>query len=260
MLGIPGLTGPRALAFPATVGVAGGADAVYVNPAAIAARRIYVVDTHFFMDQRQGEQSQIFFGGTVVDSQSGSWAAGMTYDRAQQGPYTGNMWRGTVAGQVGQGFFVGAEAVYDNLKGPSSVLAVTADAGVFWQVARYFSLGAAGYNLIPVGHQDVFPMGTAAGLSIGSDTGFQVAGEWRASFPKGAPTANQYRGGLELLLGDLLPVRGGYVYDQASRTSWWTAGIGLVTRNVALDAGYQQAFSDRNARTFAVAIRAFPFQ
>jgi hypothetical protein len=258
-VGLPGVTGPRALAFPVTVAVGGGNDALYVNPAAIAARRRYSVDTLFFLDRRADTNVGMYFGASVVDS-TGSVAAGATYDRAQEGTYTGNLWRLALASQLSEGLFVGATAVYDNLNGPRPVLAVTADAGFLWQAAKYFSIGGAGYNLIPIGNEAVAPLGAAAGLAVGSDTGFQIGGEWRAMFPKTAPAVNQYSGGIELLLGDMFPVRGGYVYQQATRTSWWTAGVGFVTKNVGLDAGYQQSFEDPNARTFVVALRVFPLQ
>ncbi len=43
--GLPDLVGPRSLALSASIGVAAGNEGIFVNPAAIAARRRYSIET-----------------------------------------------------------------------------------------------------------------------------------------------------------------------------------------------------------------------
>lgn len=258
--GIPGLTGPRALALAASVGVAGGNDAIFSNPAALAARRRYSVDALFFTDERQAGTAGRYFGGSVVDSVTGPMAAAIAYERATEGPWTGNLWRMAFAGSLAEGLMLGASGNYYDLKGPRNAKAMSADAGLFWQPARYLSLGAAGYNLVPIANDAIAPLGAAAGFAVGSDASFQVSGDWRATLPQHGSVTNRWSAGAEYLLADLVPLRAGYAYDDGSGTQWWSAGVGIVTRSVALDVAYRQSFDAASAKTIAVALRIFPFQ
>jgi hypothetical protein len=139
------------------------------------------------------------------------------------------------------------------------VSAVTADAGLLWQVAEYVSVGIAGYNLVPISNKIVAPMGMGAGVAVGSDRSFQVTGDWRADFDRlGTKTANRWAAGAEALLLDMIPVRAGWMKDEVLGTTWWSAGVGLVSPNgVALDVGYRQSLDDSKARTIAATLKFF---
>ena len=140
--------------------------------------------------------------------------------------------------------------------GARSVQAVTADAGLYWEATDLVTLGLAGYNLVPTGHEWAMPTGAGAGLSVGSDTSVKVTGDWRIDFDRGAGSTNRYAAGLELLLGRMFPVRGGWMRDETLGTSWWSAGVGLVTTSgVALELGYRQSLDDADARTVSAAFK-----
>jgi hypothetical protein len=67
--------------------------------------------------------------------------------------------------------------------------------------------------------------------------------------------------GAEALLGELVPVRAGWMKDETLGGSWWSVGAGLVTRSgVALDIAYRQSIDDPSARTIAAALKLFLFQ
>jgi hypothetical protein len=258
--GIPDLTGPRALALSATVGVAGGNDAVFENPAALGARRRYSVDALFFTEEREAGNAGRYYGGSVVDSMTGPVAAAFAYQYAADGEYTGSLYRLAISAPISEGLFLGAGTTYFDVDGPRPTGAASVDAGLFWQVARYVSVGAVGRNLVPIANEAIAPLGMAAGLAIGSDASLTVAGEWSAEFPEAGGTINRYAGGLEYLLVNMVPLRAGYVHDEKLDTQWWSAGAGFVTRTVALDAAYRQSFDATSARTIVVALRFFPFQ
>lgn len=258
--GIPELTGPRALALAATAGVAGGNDAIFVNPAALGARKRYSVDALFFTDQREAGSAGRFFGGSVVDSMTSPMAAAFAYQRAAEGIYTGNLYHLALAAPLTEGLYLGAAGTWFDVEGPRPTSAATVDAGLFWQAARYLSVGAVGRNLVPIANEAIAPLGMAAGIAVGSDASLTVAAEWSAEFPEAGGTFNRWAGGVEYLLVRLVPLRAGFAWDEKLDTQWWSAGVGFVTRTVALDAAYRQSIDATSARTIVVALRMFPFQ
>jgi hypothetical protein len=259
--GIPDLVGPRALALSASTGVAAGNEGLFVNPAAIGARRRYSVDGSVLVDRRGADTVGQFFGFSVVDSITSPLTGGFSYVRAQRGLYTGGLWHVAFAGAPVENLYLGVTGKYLRVDGPRASNSATADAGIFWQVADLVSIGAAGYNLIPVSNEAVAPMGAGAGLGIGNDRSLQVTGDWRADFDRGGRTTHRYAAGVELMLGQLVPVRAGWSRDETLGGSWWSAGAGLVTRGgVALDVGYRQSLSDASARTIAATLKLFLFQ
>jgi hypothetical protein len=265
--GLPDLAGPRALGLGACVGVASGNDGIFVNPGAVGARKRYSVETLYTLDRRGGTTVGQYLGGSVVDAISTPVAASAGYVRAFDGPQTGNLFVGGVAFTVAPRTWLGAQARWFSgsewLYAPdgttvasASVEAVTADAGLYWEATDLVSLGLAGYGLIPTNHDQALPAGVGAGLAVGSDTSVKVTGDWRADFDRRGQTTNRYAAGLELLLGRMVPVRGGWMKDETLGGSWWNAGAGLVTSGgVGLEVGYRQSLDDADARVVSVAFK-----
>jgi hypothetical protein len=268
--GIPDLVGARTLGLSSGIGAAQNNEGIYVNPAALAARKRYSVDGSLLFDRRGATTADRFFGGSVVDSMSGPMTAAVAYANAGEGLYHGNVWTSAIAGALVERFYVGIAGKYLALDGPQKVSAGTLDAGIFWQVADYVSVGATGYNLVPVAKDLVAPRGVGAGLAIGTDSLFQLTADWRADFDRGQLTStvpgaqatkNRYGVGAELLLGNLVPVRAGFQVDEVLDTKWWSVGTGLVSKNgIALDLGYRQSVDAKAARQLAASLRIFLFQ
>jgi hypothetical protein len=259
--GIPDLVGPRTLGLSAAIGTAAGNDGIYVNPGAIAARRRYSVEAGVLVDRRGSRTMDRFLGGSVVDSMSAPVTAGVSFLRAQEGLYTGNIIHGVLAGPVREKFFLGVAGKWLSVDGPRSSSAATADAGILWQVSDLLSVGAAGYNLVPIANDVIAPMGAGAGLALGNDRSLQVTGDWRADFDRAGKTTNRYSAGAEVLLGRLVPIRAGWTQDETLDTQWVSFGAGLVTQGgVALDVGYRQSIDDSSARTIAASLKLFLFQ
>jgi hypothetical protein len=262
--GVADLTGARALGVSAAIGTASGNDSIFLNPGAIAARRRYTAETSIFVERRGSDSVAQLIGGTVVDSQTAGLAAGFSYQRAREGIYTGNLLHLAFAGPVADRFFLGVSGKYLSLDGPplvagepdDEVSAVTVDAGFLFQVAEYVSLGAAGYNLIPIRHEGIAPRGAGAGLDVGSDRIAHVTVDWRTDLDRDPErSTNRWSAGVEVLLGGLMPLRAGYVWDETLDTQWWSAGAGLVTRGLAIDVGYRQSLDASSARTLAASVK-----
>lgn len=267
-LTIPDLVGPRSLALQASVGMASGSEALFSNPAALAARKRYVVDTFYLTDRRphlSGDAThQDYFGGAAADSATTAVAAGFGYTRAMKGVETGNLLRLALAAQLGKGLSVGVQGNYYDLQGAEDVSsALNLDVGLFLQVSPKVSLGAAGYNLLESEHQSLLPRGWAAGFAAGSDTSLQLVGEWRLDLDRarsadgGQKATNRYALGVEYLFANAVPVRAGFQVDETLDTNWWSAGAGYVTQRFAVDLAFRQSTTDPTARTYALAIRVF---
>lgn len=254
--GVADLAGPRGLALGGGVGLGGGNDGIFSNPAAVAARKRYTVQSLFTVDRRGGTTEGKYLGGTVVDALSAPVAVAAEYLRAVDGVETGNLFGLGLAGPIGDKLYLGALGRYLKLGGAEAVDAVTADAGLFWDVADYLSIGVAGYNLAPTGHALSAPRGLGAGLALGSDTSVKLTADWRADFDRLGKTTNRYGAGVEVLLGNLMPLRAGWLKDETLGTTWWTAGAGLVSASgVGLDIGYRQSLKTPDARVITAGLR-----
>jgi hypothetical protein len=259
--GLPDVVGPRALALSAATGIASGNEGLFLNPAAAAARRRYSIEGLVFVDRRGAETAAQVYGVSVVDSITSPVMGGISYLRSQKGLFTGNVWHGALAGPIAKDLYLGAMGKYVQVKGPRNSDAATVDAGLFWQVSDLVSIGAAGYNLVTIANEAVAPMGAGAGIGLGNDRSFQITGDWRADFDRAGKTTNRYAAGVEILLGNLVPIRAGWAKDETLDGDWWSAGAGLVTQGgVALDVGYRQALGEPSARTVAATLKLFLFQ
>jgi hypothetical protein len=258
--GVPDIAGPRSLALSAGVGLAAGNDGILLNPASTAARRRYSVEAAGFVDRRGSDSVAEIVGGSVVDSLSSPVAAGLSYLRAIGGGYEGNIVHLALAGPIADKLFLGVAGKWLSLDATEKVSAATVDAGLFWQVGEWLSIGAAGYNLVPIANEEVAPMGVGAGLTLGNDRVFQITGDWRADLDRAEETKNRYGVGAEVLLGGLVPLRAGWARDEVIDTSWWSLGAGIVTGGgVALDVGYRQSLDSTSARTIAASLKLFLF-
>jgi hypothetical protein len=256
--GVADIEGVRMLGLSAGIAAATSNDGIYLNPGAIAARRRYSVEGMVLVDRRGAVTADRFLGGSVVDSESAPVSAGVSYLRAQEGVYQGNVAHLALAGPLAEKFYLGVTGKYLGLSGPRMTKAGTMDAGVFWEVADLVAVGVTGYNLVPVSNTDVAPMGAGAGLAVGSDRSLQVTADWRADFDRLGKTTNRYAVGAEALLGNLVAARIGWMDDEVLRTKWWSAGAGLVAQNgIALDIGYRQSIDAPSARTFAASLKYF---
>jgi hypothetical protein len=259
--------------------LANGTEALYLNPAALAARKRYIIDGEYLWDQRPdypppGNHTQ-YFGGAVADSVSTPVAAGLSYLRAFKGPQTGHIIQLGLAGPITNTFFLGVTGKYYSLSGAEKATdLLNMDAGVFWQVTPLVSIGGAVHNLVGSDKDFTTPLEYGAGITVGSDSSVQLTADWRldteACFLGGAPapcdktvagirkeSAARYGGGVEYLVGHLVPVRAGFQEDEVAKTQWWSAGIGLVTPQAAIDVGYRQSLDHTSARTLIIAVRGF---
>ena len=272
------------------MGSASGNEAMFLNPAAIAARKRYTADTVYLTDRRpeltNDLRRQDYLAFTVADSATTAVAAGLSYVRVLQGLDTGNLVRLALAAQVGSGLSLGVQGNYFDLQGGQPVASqLNMDGGLFWQVTKMVSIGAAAYNFFYTKNREVLPRGYGAGFAVGSETSLQVVGDWHLDLDRvkdangDSKASNRYTVGAEYLVANAMPIRAGFGVDDiagfmcpavatpsskelcnssvTANTRWWSVGLGFVSTRFALDAGFRQSTTDPSARTFAVAARLF---
>ena len=252
------LTGARALALAAYRGLAGGNEGILLNPAALAARRRYTVEFQYLQERLGGAREAQALQGSVVDSETMGATGGLAYTRLLEGPTTGNLYHLALAAPVGGGLYAGVTGKFLDLTGAGGERegAATVDAGLLWQASQLVAVGVAGYNLVPVNHPADAPRGAGAGISVGDEQRFHVAADWRTDWDRVGHRTDSWAVGAELLLGDLVPVRAGFLKDGTRGARFWSGGLGLVTTGgLAVDLSYRQSLTDPLDRTFGAALK-----
>jgi hypothetical protein len=202
-----------------------------------------------------------YLGGVVIDGVSSPVAAGFAYFRSMEGAQPGNLYFLTLAGPLTERLHVGLQGRYLKLGGVEPINALTVDAGVNYEASSVVTIGIAGFNLVPTAHPLQLPQAMGAGLAVGSDTSFRVLADWKGTWLPHGQLAHRYAAGADALLGGMLVLRAGWKRDELLRTSWWSAGVGLVTGDgFALDVGYKQSFEATSAREMGLSLRYYPPQ
>jgi hypothetical protein len=259
--GLFDLVGPRTLGVSAGTAGTTGSEAIFVNPAAIGIRTGFVAEAMGVQERRGADTLSRYLGGVVIDGVSSPVAAGFGYFRSMEGPQTGNINYLTLAGPLAERLHVGLQGRYMKLGGVEPINAITLDAGINFEATSLVTLGVAGFNLVPTAHPALLPQAMGAGLAIGSDTSFRVLADWKGTWLPHGQLANRYAAGADALLGGMVVVRAGWKRDELLATSWWSAGLGLVTGDgFAIDVGYKQSFEASSAREMGLSLRYYPPQ
>lgn len=257
---IADLEGARTLSLAASRGLPGGNDGIFANAAALAARRRYSIEGQYLQEKLDGGRQWQWFQVSVVDSETSAMTGGVAYTRLVSGSAIGNVYHAAMAGPLTGGLFLGATGKYLDVRTAAGgrLAAATADASLYWQVSQLVGLGVAGYNLVPVGDRVQAPRALGAGISIGDERRFHLVGDWRRDFERAGRNTDAWMAGGEVLLGDSIPVRAGWLHDDTRGGSFWSAGVGLVSASgVALDLAYRQSVEFSQDRTLAVALKIF---
>ncbi len=257
--GIADVMGARALSMGAYRGIVAGNDGIFLNSASLAARRRYSMETGWLLDRYGTDPALQVWNASVVDSQTAAFTSGAAYTRVFSGPWIGNLFHVPFAFALSQSLFLGVTAKWQSLSGPAgdAMNALNADASAFW-ASRGFGVGIAGYNLFPSGHVAEQPRALGVGVSYGNERTFHVSADWRGDYERQGKLTSLWAAGGELLLGDAVPVRAGYVDDETRHGSYWSVGAGLVSASgVAVDLAYRQCIQMPGDRTFAATLKLF---
>lgn len=233
-----------------------GSEAVLGNPAAMALFPSYRIEGTGAWDARQKEG---LLGITVIDAATSRLAMGIDYHWVSLGRGGGRSSAHLSSLGVGlplsQTLMIGATARYLRLSGQSRfVSSITADAGLLLRLSPSLVAGVSAHNLIDTNNEELTRYYSAhMGVLLGLLT---VAGDVRADFTTNDRNTFTYNGGVEYIVGQVLPVRAGYSYDGFLRTSQLSTGVGFMTESGGgLDLGYRHDLGGPKGRMLALTLR-----
>lgn len=251
----------RSMGMAAYRAVVGGNDAIFYNPAALAAEKRFDVALGGLMYRVGADTDGTMFGGSVVDSVSSPMAAGFSYNYvttlgySTQGAF-GGMLNLALASPVGEYLYVGVTVTYLNLFADiGSISATTLTAGALLRAGKMLRASFVGYNLINTRHPDMLPVGMAAGGSFGPDHTFHVNVDWAREYGANDVYSDRWAAGAEVFIGDIAAFRGGWLYDAGAKQQWWSGGAGVAVSGLAIDLAYRQSFGGTTFRTLAASLR-----
>ncbi len=254
---------PRSLAMGGTGSDPVGSSAVIRNPAGMARGSTYAAEGQFFRGSDKINAAAI----NVVDSKTQpTMAVGVSYgyqfadgDVASEGH---DVRLAAAHPAIPDQLSVGVGLHYlsiDRGKETPALDGFTLDVGFLLSLSPEFHLAGMGHNLLDM-DEPTLPRRVGGGLSY---TGlFVLAVDVLADLdthedgPKAVVNA-----GLEILLGEAVPIRLGYEHDGAEQTKWMSGGVGFMTGGSAkkgqFSVSYRHNLEDNKRYVFGLGLTMF---
>lgn len=240
-------------------------DALFVNPANMAMTRIYHVGAIAALWPEARRQS---YGLAIVDSivSASRVAGGLSASYLSQDPAgvdrSGFDVRFALAYPFSEQFFLGASAHYLSLKqsgypsglfalqpseaaagrrGKTIVQEMTFDAGLTAKPVDEVAISLVGYNLTNPG-VGFLPLVLGGAAAYGT-TELTIEADALADLTTYDSTTWRVMGGGELLVGNHVPLRAGYSWDQGRGNHALAAGLGYLDEVYAFDVSVQRVVS-----------------
>ena len=210
-----------------------GNSAMVSNPAGLARGYMYGLEAGYF---RSGPGDVNAAGLNIIDSKTQpSLAMGLSYgyefsDSKTKPGVDGHDARLAFAhpmipNQLSMG--VGLHYMHFNRTGgPDDLKAFTLDAGLVFSLTPGIHLGVAGQNLINT-HDAAAPMLAGGGLAYTGEYA-TLDFDTMADFTTAGEAKPVFLGGIELLLGKIVPIRAGVERNQASEVTRISGGLGFT--------------------------------
>jgi hypothetical protein len=221
---------PRATAMGgAHSAVATANDAITSNPAGMSQQRRYHLEIDGLYDSRFPAQALM---ASIVDTTSSAVGTGFLFSRwgSGQGEGRGEGWYGALAYSYAAGgnYFLGGETKYYRFNTPDGQ--VRQFAQDFGLLARRggFAYAAVLQN-VSTSTVATFPLTSTIGIAWGNDRDWHIAFDYKADLSDLKNVKHRGAGGVELLLGDAIALRGGATWDATADLWWLSAGVGLLT-------------------------------
>jgi hypothetical protein len=240
-------------------------DALFLNPANMAATRIYHLGAFASIWPQASRQT---YGAAIVDSvvSSARVAGGLGGSWTRQDPDGVDRkaidLRFALAYPFSNVFFVGAAARYASieqdgfprglgdlrpslaaagLRDAAIVKTMTFDAGMTLKPIKQLSLSVVGYNLTDTGH-GFLPLMLGGGAGFGMDI-FSIEADVVGDFTTYDESTLRAMTGGQVLVGGHFPIRLGYRFDEGAVSHAVTGGIGYLDTSYAIDLSVQRVVS-----------------
>lgn len=218
-----------------------GPESVTENPATMSAYKRYQLALTGDWDW----VNKFAFGSaSIVDSQTSAVAAGVAYQLVSFGRgadrKTANIQTVASSISIGDVLFLGVSGKNLILSGAETGNAITMDAGLLLKFGPV-QLGGVAHNIIDINHPEMSRYYTFGAAFAGGS--FNAAFDLRADFENLGRTVLGYNGGIEWIIGNAVPLRGGYSFDGLDGTHYLSGGIGFTSEGTGVDLAYRQALN-----------------
>jgi hypothetical protein len=268
---ITDLIGPRALGLgEALRAEASGAAGTVLNPAGVGLTKgMYVIEGAYgFRNAEDGTAIAI----SVCDTTTSRVSACLYYDyfssTVEGGESAMHQAGLTSAIPLGEMILFGVTSKYVDYEESGALAmpednsrddAFMVDAGLIVMAHPMLKLALVGHNVVG-SDEDNFPRAVAGGVALRLVPKLMVSGDGRWNIG-GDETSGRYGAGLELFLQPNpqagVPIRGGFVYDEATEGAYASLGLGYMTQRVALDIGARRQVSGGDELMVQFGLRFF---
>jgi len=245
---------------------------IYTNPAGIMALKLYHVEV---MYQYASEISSSLGGASVVDSVTSPFVGaglGFIYKGAASSvDHSQFDVRLALAGAFTDFFQLGVMGKYLyvdqgghgpngdpalNSTGEAELNTFSMDAGLILKPVKFLSIGVGGQNLTDTGSQFA-PIRLVPGIALHIADMLITEFDFVTDFTSHSNITFEYRGGVEVFIANVVPIRAGYYYKPWDETHHVTAGLGYVARDFGLEFGLSQGVWGIKDTTVGFAVRIF---
>jgi len=231
-------------------------EAVHGNPAGMSAARVYHLDgTAQVWAQGKRQSYGVAAVDSLVNSQgiAGGLSANWSFQDADGIDRKYFDLRGAMSAPLSDQFYFGAAIHYlaltqdgfprggltpslasGGLDGSNIVNDITFDAGLMIKLSDELRLGALGTGLTDLDH-GMLPLTFGGGLGFVTDA-LSLEADTTADFTTYDDTVMRVTAGAEVLLGEVVPLRGGFRYDEGTETQALSGGLGYASREFAVNA------------------------
>jgi hypothetical protein len=268
---------PRSIALAGALrALSNSTDAIFLNPANMAASKVYHVGGIAQIWPQADRQS---YGVAASDSArthgvSGGLAAFWTRQDADGVDRKAFDFRLALAAPLSDQFCFGGGLRYlslsedgfpagagglrpsiaaGGLNGEEIVEEITFDAGLTLKPIPAFAISLVGQNLTDSGN-GFLPLLFGGGAGFGNEN-FSLEVDAVSDFSTYDTATMRVQGGGEILLGDSFPLRGGYSFDEGPDMHSLAGGFGFVSRQFSLDAGMRASVSGPSSFAFVLGFK-----
>jgi len=242
-----------------------GPTALYFNPAGMHQQMHYAIEAGY--QYSQPFDSHVVSASIVDSATNEHIAAGFGYafvtgnEVGSETSRTGHMIRGGLAsgyrfGEASIHLGLGIRWMTFDIGDTASADGFTMDAGALVVYNNLLRIGIVGHNLIKTELSEA-PRRMGIGVSVYTQ-GLLVGFDTVLDFETLDSTQAKYNVGLEYTIAGMVPLRIGYTNDQIfNGRQLITAGIGYLSRIVAVDFAFGQSLTDENDNLFTFNARFF---
>ncbi len=248
-------------------------EALYINPANMAASRVYHIGALAALWPEAKRQS---YGAAAVDSVGSrtqlAGGVGFVFNRqdpdgidrqwndlrfALAFPFSEQFQLG-LAGRVmwvkqnGDGP-LGSDAIASGLPDENILRDFTFDAGMSFRPSKEFSIGLVGNSITDPGH-GFLPSRLGGGIGYGTQD-FTLEADLVADFTTWDRTTTLAMGGFEFLAANAYPIRLGYRFDEGADTHWLSGGLGYIDQQVSAEISARRGVSGEKATEVVIGFK-----